>query len=662
MNPDVDNFIGGRIERFSRILAAAVVLIGGLILMGWALDLELLKGGFPGLQAVKANAALAFILCGASLWFYNSRQSVHLAQGLAMGAILLGLLTLGEHVLGWNLGLDQILISDNSMPASSHPGRMALLASLNFLVVGISLFFLRSRPRMSQMLALLGGVLGLLGITGFLYYESRHTYGFLSYTQMPFLSSLTFLILCAGILFFYPEREFMARFISRGPGGIIMRRLLLPLGIFLFVLEWAEMTAENAGHFEANFIHSLGIIATVSVLAGVLWWNARNLDTIDEKRKRAEEVLRESEERSRHISELIPDFAYSCRKSPDGLFAIDWMTGGFEKITGYTTDEIYEMSCWRPLVVEDDIPIFDKNVVGLSPGESIRSEIRIRKKDGEIVWLASFVECITDPQNSSYLRIYGGCRDITERKRAEEALVKKSRDLARSNADLAQFAYVASHDLQEPLRMVTSYVQLLEKRYKGKLDPDADEFIGYIVEGTKRMKQLLTALLDYSRVGSRGKLFQPIDGEAILEAALKNLKVILEETKGVVTHDPLPRIVVDETQMVQLFQNLIGNALKFHGPEPPQVHVSSRREGEVWIFAVRDNGIGIDPQYHQKIFVIFQRLHGRDEYPGTGIGLAIAQLIVERHGGRIWVESEKGEGSAFYFTIPVDGVNGGRDI
>jgi len=200
--------------------------------------------------------------------------------------------------------------------------------------------------------------------------------------------------------------------------------------------------------------------------------------------------------------------------------------------------------------------------------------------------------------------------------------------------------------------MVTSYVQLIEKRYSGKLDPDADEFMGYVVEGAKRMKQLLTALLDYSRVGTRGNPLQTVESEAVLDTALQNLRMVLEETRGTVTHDPLPAIVADKTQMVQLFQNLIGNGLKFHGPQPPLIHISAKLDGTNWIFTVRDNGIGIDPQYFEKIFVIFQRLHGRDKYQGTGIGLTIAKKIVERHGGRIWVESEKGKGTAFYFTVP----------
>ena len=232
-------------------------------------------------------------------------------------------------------------------------------------------------------------------------------------------------------------------------------------------------------------------------------------------------------------------------------------------------------------------------------------------------------------------------------------LAKKTEDLTRSNSELEQFAYVASHDLQEPLRMISSYVQLLSRRYEGKLDKDADDFIAYAVEGTKRMQQLINDLLAYSRVGTRGKPPVPTDFEDVFSEAMANLKITTEEAGAVVTHDQLPTAMADRLQMVQLFQNLIGNAIKFRGKDVPQVHVSARQEGELWVFSVRDNGIGIDPQFHDRIFTIFQRLHGREEYPGTGIGLAVSKKIVERHGGRIWLESSLGKGTTFYFTVPM---------
>ncbi len=242
-------------------------------------------------------------------------------------------------------------------------------------------------------------------------------------------------------------------------------------------------------------------------------------------------------------------------------------------------------------------------------------------------------------------------RERNDLVKARRDLEQSVAELGRSNADLQQFAYVASHDLQEPLRMVSSYTQLLARRYKGKLDTDADEFIAFAVDGATRMQRLIQDLLAYSRVRTGGHQFKPTSVDAALGYALDNLRHAMKESGAVVTHDSLPTVIGDEKQLAQLFQNLLSNAVKFRGEDQPRIHVSAKRTDVEWLFSVRDNGIGLDAQYADRIFVIFQRLHNRQEYPGTGIGLAICKKIVERHGGRIWVESEPGKGATFYFTI-----------
>lgn len=265
-----------------------------------------------------------------------------------------------------------------------------------------------------------------------------------------------------------------------------------------------------------------------------------------------------------------------------------------------------------------------------------------RRKDGSQIPLEIALNPI---EMDGGIFVLASVVDIGPRKKAEE-------ELRRSNEDLERFAYVASHDLQEPLRTVTSYVQLLSRRYADKLGPDAAEFIGFAVAGATRMQRLIEDLLAFSRVGTQRRALQPHDANVVLQAALDDLRASIAVQEAQVTSDPLPRVLVDEAQLEQLFTNLIGNALKFRGNEPSCVHIGARRDGRFWQFFVRDNGVGIDPKYFEKIFVIFQRLHARDQYEGTGVGLAISKKVVERHGGRIWVESAPGKGATFNFTLP----------
>lgn len=276
-------------------------------------------------------------------------------------------------------------------------------------------------------------------------------------------------------------------------------------------------------------------------------------------------------------------------------------------------------------------------------------DLMARRKDGSLFPVEISLSPLEGPEGVS---VTAAIRDITDRRQAQEQLAEKMRELSHSNEALEQFAHLASHDLQEPLRMVASYTQLLAKRYKGRLDADADEFITYAVDGTQRMKRLIEDLLLYSRAGKGAPPVRAFSSEAALQEALTNLRARLEETGARVTHDPLPAIVGWDAQVVQILQNLIGNALKYRGDRVPVIHVSAQKGKAEWIFSVADNGIGIDSRYFERIFQLFQRLHGREEYEGTGIGLAICQRILHQQGGRIWVDSNLGEGSTFYFSLP----------
>ena len=323
------------------------------------------------------------------------------------------------------------------------------------------------------------------------------------------------------------------------------------------------------------------------------------------------------------------------------------------EILGYTEKELIGRAV-KEVSHAEDRDLADSQRMRVRSGDrpSVRFEKRYIRKGGQIVWVDLAVALARDAQGHPQYEI-ALFDDITARKAAEAALRGAHEELKRSNAELEQFAYVASHDLQEPLRMVSSYTQLLMRRYGDKLDGDAREFTAFIVDGATRMKQLIEDLLAYSRVGTRDKNFKPVEAESSLKRALTNLRAAIQDSGATVTQDGLPTIPCDEVQLAQLFQNLIGNALKFRKPDAaPAVHVGAADRGAEWEFTVRDNGIGIEPQYFERIFMVFQRLHDKGEYPGTGIGLAIVKKVVERHGGRIWVQSQLGAGTTFHFTMP----------
>jgi len=359
---------------------------------------------------------------------------------------------------------------------------------------------------------------------------------------------------------------------------------------------------------------------------------------------------RKAELRYRALLEAAPDAIVMV--GSNGI--IELANAQTEKLFGYTRSELLGQSV-DMLVPKTFRERHDEHRQEFFEAPKVREmgkdlDLHGLRKDG-----TQFpVEISLSPlQTETGILVLAAIRDGTERRKSAKLLREKMTELKRSNDELQQFAYVASHDLQEPLRMVTSYMQLLAKRYKGRLDSDADEFIAYAVDGCNRMKGLIQDLLTYSRAGASGKTVREVTCESALSNALINIRAVIEENGAIVTHDPLPVITADDTQLVQLFQNLVGNAIKYRRDAVPRVHVSAARNGDMeWIFSVRDNGMGIEPQYFEKIFILFQRLQGRQESSGTGIGLAICKKIVERQGGRIWVESQLDEGSTFYFSLP----------
>jgi len=373
------------------------------------------------------------------------------------------------------------------------------------------------------------------------------------------------------------------------------------------------------------------------------------------ERKRAERALRESEERFRSLTQLSSDWYWE----QDETFALRFMSQRMGEKTGLAASAFIGRKRWDQPALNLGDEDWARHRAQLERREPFREfEMERANPAGGTRWVSVTGEPVYD-ENGKFRGYRGVGSDVTERKRAEaelrrahDELAKKAEELERSNAELEQFAYVASHDLQEPLRMVSSYTQLLARRYKDQLPAEAQEFMHFTVDGAARMKQLIEDLLAYSRVGTKGKELVPVSLEAPLKRALTNLRTAIEESGATVSADALPTVDADEVQLAQVFQNLIGNALKFRGKAAPRIHVGAAEQAGEWQISIADNGIGIEPQYFERIFMLFQRLHAMGEYPGTGIGLAICKKVAERHGGRIWVSSTPGAGSTFHFTLP----------
>jgi signal transduction histidine kinase len=514
--------------RFSRWVSVLVLLIGATVLLGWLLNIQLLKSAAPHLIAMNPLSAVLFILCGAALMratAANRKRPDNVV--LICGAIVLlgGAAKVAECAFGFNLNFDQLLFrKEVNSPSPFGPNEIAMNTALACICCGLALLLLdvetRRGFRPAQVFIVIVGLLALLALIGY-GYRVLPLSRIGSRLPMALNSAIGFELFSVAALAARPGRGFMKIITSDTTGGAMARRLLPAAVLIPLVLGGLLFSSEKRGFFQTESGISLFAFANIVIFTAVIWWNAKLLFRAEEERLEAMEKLKQT-----------------------------------------------------------------------------------------------------------------------------------SADLERSNTELQQFAYVASHDLTEPLRMITSYLELLNGRAREKLGAEEQEFIGYAVDGARRMRTLILDLLAYARVDTRGRPLGPVDCERVLEVVLANLKVAISESGAVIEREPLPTVEGDNIQLAQVFQNLLGNAIKFRGNAPPKINIGARRTNGEWLFYVQDNGIGIEPKNFSRIFVLFQRLHTRQQYPGTGMGLAICKKIVERHGGRIWAESKPGEGTTFFFTIP----------
>ncbi len=705
----------GGLPCLAKAISGLVVTAGTLILLGWVLDVPFLIRLAPTAVAMNPMTALCFILVGIALWCRSRRVDTRIGRqravrafrsplpwGLIFAALVavFGGLKLGDYVGLWRVPVDHLLFASKVTMAGAYPpNEMAPNTALSFFFCGLALLVMDAETRRqvwpAQPLIIAVGLIALLALIGYTY-RVLVLYRVGGAVPMSLDTAIAFMLFCLGFLAARPNRGLMSFLTSRTAGGAMVRRLL-PVAILIpRAVGGLLLLGEQAGYYGWESTLSMFAVASIVIFTEMIWWNTRLLYRTDLERLQTERrlaaqhyctrVLAEARSAAEALPRLLQAVCetlgwplatlWKVDKEANALRCVElWSAADpalrqFEEVTRKTvhrkgaglpgrTWATAEGLRLQPLLQEPGDPRLQAAAAaGLRSAWAV--PIWIGQEVYGVLEFFSRTEELRPEPLLEMLSVLGTQAGLfIERVRAEEQLRQTSTNLERSNTDLQQFAYLASHDLFEPLRMITSYLQILEQRYGKALDKQAHEFIGFALDGARRMQALINDLLAYARVDIRGLPFEPTATEDVFAAALTNLKVAIDENKAVVSHEPLPTVRADAVQLTQVFQNLVGNAIKFHGPAPPCIDVGAvRRDGE-WLFHVRDNGIGIDPKNFERIFVIFQRLHTRQEYAGTGMGLAICKKIVERHGGCMWVESSPGRGSTFFFTLPAtDGDHG----
>jgi signal transduction histidine kinase len=699
---------GSRLRLLSSGASGIVVLAGAMVFCGWLFGAPALIRLIPTNLALNPLAALCFVLAGLSLLVRTSGYAAlggridRWAKAAAFLVAALGAIKVADYMLGLGFHVDQLLFPNKLSRPDIYPhSEMAPNTALNFLLCGTALLLFdskfRSGLRPAQTLVLAEGLIALLALIGY-GYRVLMLYGLGAGIPMSLASAILFTLFALAFLAARPDRGFMSLITSQTIGGAVARRLL-PMAVLIpCVLGGLLLLGEQRGYYDREFAISIFAVASMIIFSGLIWWNARLLHLADLERVRTERRLAAQHNSTRVLAESVGLADALPRLLQVVCEALGWQVGAIwtvesssntvrctalwhlpstdsAEFVGVTRSGAFPKGVGLPGRVWASlgpfwIPDLDREVNLPRAPQAARAGLH--GAFGFPIWVGQelfgimeFFSREIERPDEALIEMLANVGTQTglliERTRAQEQLSRTSANLQRSNTELQQFAYVASHDLFEPLRMITSYLQLLSQRCAGKLDEQGTEFIAYAIDGAKRMDALIRDLLAYSRVEVSHTSLTPTDLDRVFNAAVANLKVAIEESGAVITHDPLPLVRADVVQLTQVFQNLVGNAIKFRGSAAPRINVTAQRSNAEWLFAVRDNGIGIEPKNFERIFVIFQRLHTRDEYAGTGMGLAICKKIIERHGGRIWVESTPGRGSTFFFTLPATGESPNLD-
>ncbi|MEN6290734.1 MAG: PAS domain S-box protein, partial [Methanobacterium sp.] len=607
-------------------------------------------------STIKSSVALCFVFIGISLWLLQTNlinpRNIRIAKILAVIVTIIGLLTIIEHLTGFNFGIDQILFSE--LPGAlntSSPNRMAFTAALNLVLIGSAILVIdknmKIRWPLFQTLIIIEGLSTFLAGLGYLYSASS-LYMIYSYTGMAIYATFIFGLIFFAVVFMRPDKGFIGILVDEYPGSVL-GRVILPVVIIIPILfGWLNMLGLDKGFYDTGLGSALLVFSTVMVITTVLWISIISINKTDTKRRKAEEEKQNLLERTQQFAEELEVSNEELQVTTEELISANEDL----RLASVYNRSLIEASLDPLVTIGPDGKITDANqstesITGYSRKELIGTDfsdyftepdkarngyqqvflkgsvrdypLKIQHKNGYITPVL-YNASVYRNESGNVIGVFAAARDITEIKQAEKQLKELIEELKHSNDELQQFAYVSSHDLQEPLRTIASFTQLLQRRYEGKLDSDADEFMDYIVDASKRMKNLIDDLLQYSRVRTKVKEFKLTKLEGVIEDTLLNLKVSINENNAEITHESLPEVMADKNQLILLFQNLIGNAIKFKKPEePPKIHISAYKDekNKEYVFSVSDNGIGIDPQYAERIFTIFQRLHTREEYQGT---------------------------------------------
>ncbi|GEM_PF-2100188 len=665
----------------SQIISLIIILIGFIILMGWIFNISILITPSPDYRSTSLPSSICFILIGISIFLLQKERvnslNKTITQILSLIVVLTSFFILLDYIIQFTIGISLIgtIVGFQNLLLF----RMSIIAIFSFILTGTSILFIDnkiSKHHFSQYLMILVFFMMYLIILGYIYqtqiYEAPNT------TQPSFYSAITFILIIIGVLCLRPNKGIVELITSERIGGAFGYKILLSIVIIPVIIGGLRLLGELGGLYDLRFGAALMTFAITTLLFIITLESAISIDNMDIKRKRAEEKLKTAHDHlEKQVKERTTELedAYKLLKTSennfrtltensvdiiaryDTDFRIIYINKGIGSI-GLSREELIGKTIDELGVKKDTVNLwFQSFEKALATAEIQIIEFSLPDVEGLKVFNSYIIPEITNGKIKSLLVV---TRDITHRNQVENALKETILELKRSNNDLERFAYVSSHDLQEPLRTIASFTQLLERRYKGQLDDDADEFMDYIVEAAVRMKAQINALLEYSRVSTKGKEFELVDTTAILSKTIKSLSTSLRDSCAEITVDELPNVMGDSDQLQKVFQNLISNAIKFRKNEQSlKIHISAYKDKDEkeYVFSVQDNGIGIEKQYMERIFVIFQRLHTRNVYKGTGIGLAVVKRVIDGHGGRVWVESEFGVGSTFYFTIPIRSEN-----